>query len=333
MYQFTTKIIRVIILEESSDDMKRRKIKKTVIKKGILILIPIIILIITLKTISVIKYHKTNEYKLKKIGYSIEEIKIIETTTDENITYILNNEYNEIIDDLISEKYFIDKNLERYINYKINNNKELNEIVSLVNVGRDNEYYTNTKTTDTSKNELMLVNKYYYLDKTYEPQNIITIPIRYAYSDNKTSEEILEKYKEMFFDAEKEGIKLVISSSYRTYEDQEETYEYYKKIKGEENIDTYAARPGYSEHQTGLAFDILTIGITTTQFESTKEFKWLQENAYKYGFILRYPKDKEEITGYEYESWHYRYVGKEAAKIIHDENITFDEYYAYYIEK
>ena len=67
-------------------------------------------------------------------------------------------------------------------------------------------------------------------------------------------------------------------------------------------------------------------------FEETKEYKWLIKNAYKYGFILRYPKDKEDITGYNYESWHYRYVGVEAAKIIHEENITFDEYYAYYVE-
>ena len=70
-----------------------------------------------------------------------------------------------------------------------------------------------------------------------------------------------------------------------------------------------------------------------TNFEKTDEFKWLNENAYKYGFILRYPKGKENITGYSYESWHYRYVGTDVAKKIHDEGITFDEYYAYYIEK
>jgi LAS superfamily LD-carboxypeptidase LdcB len=68
-------------------------------------------------------------------------------------------------------------------------------------------------------------------------------------------------------------------------------------------------------------------------FENTDEFKWLQKNAYKYGFILRYPKDKTDITGYDYESWHYRYVGKEVAQKIHELDITFDEYYAYYIDK
>ena len=92
-------------------------------------------------------------------------------------------------------------------------------------------------------------------------------------------------------------------------------------------------RAGYSEHQTGLALDIVTYGASMDTFENTDEFKWLSDNAYKYGFILRYPKGKEKLTGYSYESWHYRYVGKDVAKKIHDLDITYDEYYAYYIEK
>lgn len=311
--------------------MKKRRIKKTIIKKGLLIITTIIIIIIISIIIKTMKYHKTDEYKLKKIGYNIEEIKQIENEK-ENINYILNNQYNEKIPKIITQKYYLKKNFERYINYSNENpNKELEKIISLVNVGRDNDYYTNTKTTNTEKKELMLVNKYNYLENTYEPQDIITIPSRYAYSGNKTSEEALEYYKKMFADAEKDGIKLIISSAYRSYEEQQKTYDEYKKTK-KENIDKYAARPGYSEHQTGFAFDILTTGVKTTTFETTKEYEWLQQNAYKYGFILRYPKDKEEITGYEYESWHYRYVGQNAAQIIKNENITFDEYYAYYVE-
>lgn len=313
--------------------MKKRKLKKSVVKKGIMLLAILIIILIIVKTISTAKYHKTNEYKLKKIGYNINEIEIIKKTNEENMTYILENEYNELTDDIINEKYYLDKNLQRYINYqKENSNLDIKEIISIVNVGRDNDYYTNTKKTDISKKELMLINKYYYLEETYEPENINTISSRYAYSDNKTSQEALEFYKKMFSSAEKEGIELIISSAYRSYQEQEETYNNYKKTKGEESADKFAARPGFSEHQTGYAFDILTVGARTTTFENTEEFKWLQENAYKYGFILRYPKDKENITGYEYESWHYRYVGEQAAKIIHKENITFDEYYAYYIE-
>jgi len=118
----------------------------------------------------------------------------------------------------------------------------------------------------------------------------------------------------------------------RDYDEQEETYEYYKSTKGEEYANNYAAQPGNSEHQTGLAFDILSPNSNTKNFDETEEFKWLQKNAYKYGFIMRYPKDKEDITGYKYEPWHYRYVGIEVAKQIHEEDITFDEYYAFYIE-
>ena len=82
-----------------------------------------------------------------------------------------------------------------------------------------------------------------------------------------------------------------------------------------------------------MAVDIQTYGSNAKTFEEFDEFKWLQDNAHKYGFILRYPKDKEYLTGYEYESWHYRYVGVEVATYIYENNITFDEYYAYFVEK
>lgn len=312
--------------------MKKRRIKKSVIKKGIIIIGIILAIIIISKIISISKYHKTNEYKLKQIGYSIEEIKIIETLNEENINYILNNEYNEYIDDFKNEKYFLEKNLQKYLEYKKDNNKPLNEIVSIINVGRNNEEYTNTLETDTTKNELMLVNKYHYLPSDYQPSDVIALSSRYAYSGNKTSEQALENYKKMFNQAEKDGIELIISSAFRSYEEQEETYNYYKKTKGEEYAKEYAAQAGFSEHQTGLAFDILTSNSNITNFDQTEAFNWLQENAHKYGFIMRYPKDKENITGYSYESWHYRYVGIDAATKIKNENITLDEYYAYYIE-
>ena len=313
--------------------MKKRRIKKSVIKKGIIILILIVLTIVICNIVSTIKYHQTEEYKLKQIGYNIEEIKVILDSNEETILYALNNEYNEYIDDFINEKYYIEKNLERYINYQSEKpEKRLSEIISIVNVNADNEWYTNTKKADLSKENLILINKYNYLEEDYKIKDITTISSRYAYSDNKSNEEIMGYYKKMFSAAEKENIKLVISSGYRDYKEQEEIYAEYKKTKGQKYADSYAAKPGYSEHQTGLAFDILTLDSNTDNFDKTKEFEWLKENSYKYGFIMRYPKNKEYITGYSYEPWHYRYVGIEAAKIIHDENITFDEYYAYYIE-
>ena len=125
----------------------------------------------------------------------------------------------------------------------------------------------------------------------------------------------------MWQKAKSENLNLIVNSSYRDYESQENVWNNYEARNGEEYADSIAARPGYSEHQTGLALDIITYGANKNTFEDTDEFKWLQKNAHKYGFILRYPKDKEDITGYEYESWHYRYVGVEAATEIHNKKL------------
>lgn len=310
--------------------MKRRRIKKSAIIKLALIIIIIISLLLFIK---VQKYHKTNEYKLKKIGYNKEEISIILKEPKENIDYIIGNEYNDQIDDIIKEKYYLNKNLEKYIEYKKNNeNKKLSDVIAIINTNADKEEYKEPKKADIEKKELMLVNKYNYLEENYTPENVKPISPMYAYDENNAPEEIMEHYKEMFYAAKNEGIDLIISSSYRSYKEQKETYEFYEQIKGDD-VKDYASLPGFSEHQTGLAFDILTLGVMTDDFDKTDEYKWLINNSYKYGFILRYPKDKEYITKFDYESWHYRYVGIEAAKVIHDENITFEEYYAYYIEK
>ena len=102
---------------------------------------------------------------------------------------------------------------------------------------------------------------------------------------------------------------------------------------GSDYTNTVSAKPGFSEHQTGLALDIIEKGGQMSEFENSKAYPWLKENAYKYGFILRYPKDKTYLTGYAFESWHYRFLGKDLAKKVYDEGITYDEYYAFYLAK
>ena len=178
----------------------------------------------------------------------------------------------------------------------------------------------------------MLVNKFHYLTKDYTPDNIVEVKNTYAYGSNEIIEEVYNAFKNMWTAAKKEDLSLIITSSYRDYEFQERLWNNYAAANSEEWADSVAARAGFSEHQTGFTLDIVTYNSNMNDFEETDEFKWLQKNAYKYGFILRYPKDKTDITGYDYESWHYRYVGKEIAEKIHKENITYDEYYAYYIE-
>ena len=126
----------------------------------------------------------------------------------------------------------------------------------------------------------------------------------------------------------------MVTSSYRTYEEQESIYEERKTSLGERKADQTAARPGHSEHQTGLVVDMTSkTEPQAEEFSESKGYAWLKEHAYEFGFIERYPEGKTYITGYEPESWHWRYVGKKAAKVIQEENITFDEYYAYYLEK
>lgn len=162
---------------------------------------------------------------------------------------------------------------------------------------------------------ILLANKQYPLPKDYAPGE---------------SEEAREAFNELAAEALKSGINLQAFSTYRSYEYQVTLYERYVKRDGQEAADRYSARPGYSEHQTGLAFDIGEVNHedywASTSFGDTEAAKWLAAHAHKYGFILRYPKDKEEITGYIHESWHYRYVGKEVAEKIFKQNITLEEY-------
>lgn len=280
------------------------------------------------------QYLNSNKYKLKKVGYQDNEItQILEIKDDKIIEKILNSNYDKNTYNIIKEKYFIFDNFDRYFSY-LNSNPDtsFSDVISIVNVNRDNEFYTNSTKTDTSKDILMLVNKYNYLTEEYQPDDIESINSQYAYANNSVRKEVKEHFIEMCKDAKKEDLTLIANSTYRNYQDQEKIYNSYVSKKGQEYADKYAARPGHSEHQTGLTIDIITYNSNGENFENTDEFKWLSENAYKYGFILRYPKDKEYLTGYAYESWHYRYVGLDVAKKIKDENITYDEYYAYYLK-
>ncbi len=222
---------------------------------------------------------------------------------------------------------------DRYIAYK-KKNKNLSdeEIITRVNIGLDNEYYTNTKPSTNLNKNTILVNKYNYLEENYIPNDLEDISLQYARSGMKLVREAKEAYEAMAKNASTSNLKLVATSSYRSYEYQDKLYNNYIKSDGIEAADTYSGRPGFSEHQTGLAVDIYNGKETYTNFEKTKEFEWMQKNAYKYGFILRFPKDKENITGYIYESWHYRYVGTKIATYIHENNISYEEYYVKFIE-
>ena len=317
---------------------KKRKLKKSARNSLIIIIILIIGNILGINKYKEYKYHQTNEYKLTEKGYTLEESKLlIKRLNDENEKYFVDNEKNDYIIDLLNEKYFLEKNLNDYLEYKTKNKKtSYSDVVAIVNVHANNEWYDNkaVKETDLSKKNLILVNKFYYLKQDFVPNDRVVVDINYSYANNRVTKETNDAFVEMAKKAKEDNIKLIANSSYRSYERQEEVYKEFYYSKGISYADKYAARAGYSEHQTGLSLDIFTSGSSTTSnFEESDAFRWLSENAYKYGFILRYPKGKEYLTGYNYESWHYRYVGKVDAYKIYKENLTFDEYYAYYLEK
>ncbi|MBQ5333717.1 MAG: M15 family metallopeptidase [Oscillospiraceae bacterium] len=123
--------------------------------------------------------------------------------------------------------------------------------------------------------------------------------------------------------AAEEGLNIYISSGFRSYDYQAGLYERYVERSGKAEADRYSARPGHSEHQTGLAFDLNSIDIT---FADTEEYEWVKAHCAEYGFIIRYPEGKESITGYMYEPWHIRYLGAETAKKVTDSGLTLEEY-------
>lgn len=245
------------------------------------------------------------------------------------------NVNDELKNELQEQKYFIENNLSRYINY-YNNNSDLDwkDIVTNVNTNIDNEFYNNDMDTDTSKGILMITNKFYKLTSDFEGLNLVKVSEDDSMYGRTyyLNEEAYEHFKEMVSDARSIGLDFGIYSAYRSYDTQVNLYNNYVKRDGVALADTYSARAGYSEHQTGLAVDLRSRTMNTSYFEETNEYKWLKDNAHKYGFIIRYPEEFVYITGYQFEPWHYRYCGKEAATIIYNEGITFDEYYEYYVK-
>ena len=155
---------------------------------------------------------------------------------------------------------------------------------------------------------VLIVNKKYSLPSTYNPG---LNPI------------VSSAFNKMKADASKEGLNIWNQSNFRSYQYQEKLYNEYVARDGKEKADTYSAKPGYSEHQTGLTIDMNTI---TDAFGDTKEGAWIKDNCHKYGFIVRYPKGKEDITGYKYEPWHIRYLGVELATAVYDSGLTLEEY-------
>ena len=262
------------------------------------------------------------------LGYFI--IKNNNKSTIENNNIIEQDDPDKMWKD---EKYYINDFLDRYKNYyNEHNDLTYKEVITRVNSNIDYNFFDDSKPSDISKKIYTLVNKYYYLDDNYIPDNLVTVSGKYARDSAKLVDIAFENFKKMADDASMEGLTLKVTTGYRSYNFQSTLYNNYVKNDGVKLADTYSARAGYSEHQLGYSADLTNANLVSfDNFKNTDEYKWLQNNAYKYGFILRYPESKEYLTGYQFESWHYRYVGTEISKYIYENNITYEEYYAYFL--
>lgn len=237
-------------------------------------------------------------------------------------------EYSEDLLNLMRTEYYLHTRHHRYLEM-VDKGYDYRDAIEIVNANRDFEAYTYTVNSNLDDDILMIANKYYTLND-YVPDDLVSIDGSYGIA-GYMREEAYNAYVKMADDASMDGMSLWITSPYRSYSSQNRIYNSYLENDPQYIVDTYSSRPGYSDHQTGLTADIIAPGYDFGNFAYSDEFEWLSRNAYKYGFILRYPEGKENITGYTYESWHYRYVGDKVASYIYETGITFDEYYAYFI--
>lgn len=231
-------------------------------------------------------------------------------STESDFTYISPSlEEEDVIEDAAEE---------------LETDKEIEEFVPATEIDLDPSSIT------------VYVNKEYALPKNYKPENLVTPNIRFdiTYYDERTlmRPEASKALEKLFKAADKAGYDLVGISGYRSYNRQYQIFTNNIVTKGKKHTLMYSAVPGTSEHQTGLAIDVSSESLhnkLSEGFSSTPEGKWLAENSYRYGFIIRYPDDKAEITGYAYEPWHIRYVGKGLANYLYTNKLTLDEYYKY----
>lgn len=198
---------------------------------------------------------------------------------------------------------------------------------SSIRINTKKEYIDNNSQIDY---KYILVNKNNGLRNDFVPDNLTKVEMC-SQGEFFLEEETAEAYSEMCIDSMKENLNISIMSAYRSYDEQKELYENYLKLYGRSYTEMFAAIAGHSEHQTGLAIDLKS--MNNNVFKNSKEYIWIKDNLYTYGFILRYQSGKEKITGYVAEEWHIRYVGKEAAKYIYENNMTYENIMIYLLKK
>ena len=264
------------------------------------------------------------------LGYSGKEINYIMKLSEKNIEKLSEIDYIDISNYYEFSNFDVNK-IDRYNSYYEDNDYSYKDVITYVNINLDLPVYTDTTEVADPNDLLVLVNKYHYLPDGYKPSDLAYLPG--AYGNNVPMREvIIEPFKELQAAAEEEiGVNFMPTTAFRDYNFQRTLYNNYVASDGVTAADTYSARPGYSEHQTGLSIDLKNTAISGSTRLTDENYEWLSNNAYRFGFIIRFPEDKTNITGYQFENWHIRYVGLDAAKIIYEEDLTLEEYIDLYV--
>lgn len=296
-------------------------------KKILTIVISTLLIITTIFT-SFYLYHWLKEINKAPIKIDEKEQKPVE-----KYDVVLKAKLEKL--DFINEKisYFDYKAVDKYIDY-LNRYPDLNKdkIVLNVNMNLDRAFYTGIKEVESLEIDKLLVNKYYSLGN-YTPSDLVYLSNSYSNNGLMLRTEVKNAFETLAKDAKAKGLTIKAMSGYRSYGAQQTVYNNYVKRSGQRSADTYSARAGHSEHQTGLTLDVYNGQTVFTSFKNTKEYLWMKDNAHKYGFIQRYLAGKEKISGFVAEEWHYRYLGVEMATQVYESSLSYDEYYVMHIKK
>ena len=259
-------------------------------------------------------------------GYSASTINdIYDNLSERNISILLTMPYTDITEFISIPNLSLDK-LDRYKAYMAKENISASDAVTRVNLNLDEEFYKTVNDIKDHSSILVLVNKSHALKSDYVPSDLVSIP---SFPNLLLRQVAIDDFENLLAAAKLDNVYLIPYSTYRSYDYQKGLYEKYLKEDTQEVVDTYSARPGHSEHQTGLAIDIRSSSHWYSLTDN--DYDWMLNNSYKYGFIVRYPKDNSKITGYKEEPWHIRYLGRDIATKVHDKNITYDEYVDLYL--
>lgn len=267
---------------------------------------------------------KQLQHVLNEIGYEVNISRVFDKLTtwaitdiqlqldEDNVTGIYTNETKQMIENIIANEQAIT------VSAKLAKPENPHKLLETV----ENPY-----------DILVLVNKTYALPDHFEPVDLTVPNVRFPFDEDDPKKQLRQvaanALEAMFAQADQDGVELYAQSGYRSFQRQEAIFAANVERHGEEKANTYSARPGESEHQTGLVMDVTSraIGFTLeVDFANTKEGQWIKDHAHEYGFIIRYPEGKEAITQYQYEPWHLRYVGEKAAIEITENNLTLEEY-------